>query len=48
MERKGRWREKRKGEKMERDEKEKIGVEKGKSGNKGLSDLVLRQLREGK
>jgi hypothetical protein len=26
---------------MERDEKEKIGVEKGKWGDKGLSNLVL-------
>jgi hypothetical protein len=33
----------RKGEKVERDEKEKLGVEKGKWGNRGLSKLVLRQ-----
>jgi hypothetical protein len=32
-----------KGEKMERDEKEKIGAEKGKWGKKGLSQLVLGQ-----
>jgi hypothetical protein len=35
-----------KGEKMERDEK-KIGVEKGKWGNRGLSELVLGQNGEG-
>jgi hypothetical protein len=28
-------------EKMERDKKEKIGVKKGKWGNRGLSELVL-------
>jgi hypothetical protein len=33
-------------EKMERDEKEKIGVEKGKWGKRGLSKLVLRQNAE--
>jgi hypothetical protein len=32
---------------MERDEKEKIGVEKEKWGNTGLSMLVLGQNREG-
>jgi hypothetical protein len=36
-----------KGEKMERDEKEKIEVEKGKWGNRGLSELVLGQNGEG-
>jgi hypothetical protein len=34
-------------EKMERDEKEKIGVEKGKWGNRELSKLVLEQNGEG-
>jgi hypothetical protein len=37
----------RKGEKMEGDEKEKTGVEKGKWGNRGLSKLVLGQNGEG-
>jgi hypothetical protein len=32
---------------MKRDEKEKIGVEKGKWGNRGLSELVLGQNGEG-
>jgi hypothetical protein len=31
---------------MERDEKEKIGVEKAKWGNRGLSELVLGQNEE--
>jgi hypothetical protein len=34
---------KRKGEKMEREEKEKIGGEKGKWGNRGLNESVLEQ-----
>jgi hypothetical protein len=33
----------RKGNNVERDEKEKIGVETGKWGNRGLSELVLGQ-----
>jgi hypothetical protein len=32
---------------MERDEKEKMGVEKGKWGSRELSELVLRQNGEG-
>jgi hypothetical protein len=40
------WRE-RKGVKMEKDEKEKIGIEKGEWANRGLSELVLGQNGEG-